>query len=93
MKRYAGSLFTAVLMISLLCSCANPLLAENAISRMEKEELRQRMGTPDLFILDARSGSDWDDSDQVIQGAVRANPRNFSQWAEAYPKEATIVLY
>ncbi len=93
MKKLIGKLITAILMFSVVSGCASSPFADDAVPRMTKEELKQRMGAPDVIILDTRTGSDWNDSDQIILGAVRAEPKKFSKWAEAYPKYATIVLY
>jgi hypothetical protein len=93
MKKLIGKLITAILMFSVVSGCASSPFADDAVSRMSKEELKQRLGAPDVIILDTRTGSDWNGSDQIIPGAVRAEPKEFSKWAEAYPKDATIVLY
>ena len=93
MKKLAGYLIIAILMLSVLGGCATSPFADDAVPRMTKEELKQRMGSPDVIILDTRTGSDWNDSDQIILGAKRAEPKEFSKWAETYPKDATIVLY
>jgi rhodanese-related sulfurtransferase len=61
--------------------------------RMTKEELKAMMGSPDLVIIDVRSGTDWADSDLKITGAVREDPKVFESWANKYPKDKTIVLY
>jgi rhodanese-related sulfurtransferase len=61
--------------------------------RMTKEELKAMMGSPDLVIIDVRSGTDWADSDLKIKGAVREDPKVFESWANKYPKDKTIVLY
>ena len=63
------------------------------IPRITKDELKEMLGNPDVVILDARSGRDWSSSEFKIQGADRADPADFSAWAEKYPVEKTIVLY
>ena len=93
MKNIAVRFILALVVTLIVSGCANSPLADDAVQRINKEDVRARLGTPDLIILDTRTGSDWKDSDQIIQGALRADPREFSKWAEAYPKEATIVLY
>jgi len=93
MKHITSRLFIAFVVVFVVSGCASSPFADDAVSRMSKEELKQRLGAPDLIILDTRTGSDWNDSNQIILGAVRAEPKEFSKWAEAYPKDATIVLY
>ena len=62
--------------------------------RITKEELRARMGDPDLVILDVRTGGDWEDSDLKIKGAIREDPQKDTQsWANKYGKDKTLVLY
>jgi hypothetical protein len=63
------------------------------VPRMTKEELRARLGAPELVILDLRIGRDWQASDLKITGAVREDPGDVAGWVEKYPKEKTIVTY
>jgi rhodanese-related sulfurtransferase len=63
------------------------------VPRMTKEELRARLGAPELVILDLRIGRDWQASDLKIKGAVREDPGDVAGWVEKYPKEKTIVTY
>lgn len=63
------------------------------VPRMTKEDLKAMVDDPDVIILDARSGRDWSSSEFKIQGADRADPADFSSWAEKCPPEKTIVLY
>ena len=58
-----------------------------------KEELKAQMGSPDVMILDVRTGKDWKSSEFKIKGAVRADPSEFDKWATTYPKDKTLVLY
>ena len=61
--------------------------------RMPKDELKARLGNPDLLIIDVRYGNDWTDSDSKIKGAIREDPKNFDSWANKYPKDKTLVFY
>jgi len=61
--------------------------------RMTKDELKARLGNPDLLIIDVRYGKDWTDSDLKIKGAVREDPKAFDSWASKYPKDKTLVFY
>jgi len=60
---------------------------------MEKEELKTRLGSPDLILLDVRYGKDWTGSDRKIVGAIREDPQEFDMWKGKYPKTKTLVLY
>jgi hypothetical protein len=61
--------------------------------RMSMDELKGMLGSPDLVIIDVRSGPDWKDSDSKIKGAIREDPEALQSWANKYPKDKTIVLY
>lgn len=60
---------------------------------MSIEDLKDRIGDPDILILDVRTGSDWTDSSRKIKGALRFDPEKFSSWARLLPKSKTIVFY
>lgn len=77
--------------IAILGMGSGPQAAE--APRMTKEELKARLGSPDLVLLDVRTGTDWKKSDKKITGAVREDPNAFDSWAGTYPKDKTIVLY
>ena len=81
--------------VSLLILCAlfaaTPLLA-NSVPRMDKEELRAKLGSGNLVILDVRQGRDWSSSEFKIEDAVRVDNGDLSV-AKNYPKDTTIVLY
>ena len=69
-----------------------PLLAAS-VGIMTKEELKEKLDSPDLVILDVRTGRDWTSSEFKIQGAVRANPREFDTWSNQHDTAKTLVLY
>jgi rhodanese-related sulfurtransferase len=60
---------------------------------MTKDELKARLGSPDIIVLDVRTDRDWANSEQKIKGALRENPKAFEQWAAKYPRDKTFVLY
>lgn len=57
------------------------------------EELKAKLGSPDITILDVRRAAHWNASDQKIVGAVREDPEAVESWAGKYAKERTLVLY
>lgn len=61
--------------------------------RMAIEELRSKVGAPDVVVLDVRVGDEWEKSNEKIQGAVREDPEKYKEWAGKYPKEKTLVFY
>jgi rhodanese-related sulfurtransferase len=60
---------------------------------MKKEELKKRLGSPDLIIVDVRSGRDWKASEFKIKSAVHEDSNDFDSWSAKYPMEKTIVIY
>lgn len=64
----------------------------SSVATMSKDELKTKLGSQDLIILDVRTGRDWSTSEFKIKDAVRVNGRDLSL-AENYPKESTFVLY
>lgn len=81
-----------VLLAFFLFTSALPALAAD-IPTMSKEELKSRLNSPDLVILDVRSGRDWSASEFKIQGAVRAPGEQLTVWSKHYKKNKTLVLY
>ena len=63
------------------------------VPRMTKEDLKAKLGTPHLVIVDLRVGTDWKASEMKIKGAVRGDPQNIESWAKTYPEDTTFVLY
>ena len=63
------------------------------VPRMTAGELNARLEDPNLLILDVRIGLDWTDSDSMIKGAERKDPREFQDWIDQLPSNKTIVLY
>ena len=63
------------------------------VPRMTKEELKAKLGSSDLILIDVRYGRDWTDSHLKIRGAVREDPGAIESWANKYPKEKTLVFY
>ena len=63
------------------------------VKTIDKDELKNLLGSESLVVFDVRTGSDWSGSDFKIKGAVRVAPGNVPSWAGGYPKEKTYVLY
>ncbi len=84
-----------LLMVFLFMGCAGKqtMSTQDQAPRITKEEVKARLGAPDLIVIDVRQGGDWSASDMKIAGAVREDPKAFSQWADKYPKDKTLVLY
>jgi len=63
------------------------------VPRILKEELKAKLGSPDLVLLDVRAKNDWEESGEKITGAKRMDPTTVDTWAGTLPKEKEIVLY
>jgi rhodanese-related sulfurtransferase len=60
---------------------------------IDKDELKQMLGSEDLIVIDVRAGRDWSSSEFKIQGALREDPDDVEAWAGKYAKDKNIVLY
>ena len=90
-KKTFVALGTLFLLMTAMLSSMDSLATEPP--RITKEELKQRLGDPDVVIVDVRAGRDWSKSDRKISGAVREEPDDADAWATRYPKDKLIVLY
>jgi rhodanese-related sulfurtransferase len=68
-------------------------LSADDAPRIEPEQLKAKIGQPDLALLDVRIASDWGKSDSKIPGAVRVDPHDVSSWAGQFPKDKLLVVY
>jgi rhodanese-related sulfurtransferase len=75
----------AVLLATTIAMAGVPLITA--------EELKAKLGSPDLTILDVRREAHWNDSDRKIVGAVREDPEAVQSWAGKYNHEKPLVLY
>ena len=79
--------------LALLFIWAGQTPAENEAPQMTKEELKSKLGTEDLIVIDVRLDEQWRFSNRKIPGAVHENPAVPSSWMDKYPKDKTIVFY
>jgi hypothetical protein len=61
--------------------------------KMTKEELKGRLGDPEVVIVDVRAEGSWAESTTKIKGAVREDPKVVQSWVQKYPKDKTLVFY
>jgi len=83
--------FTMILLSGFMQTafCADPA----DVPRMTIEQLKAKLGDPNVAIIDVRSVHDWDESGYMIKGAVREDSRQLDSWIKKYPQDKTIVLY
>lgn len=63
------------------------------VPRMTKDELKSKLGSPEVVVIDVRTQSDWSSSKWKIKGAVREEPSSVQSWMPKYSKDKTYVLY
>src|SRR5436853_6603276 len=62
-------------------------VAQNAVVKMTKEELRAKLDSPDVVIVDMRLGKDWKASEEKIKGAIHVAPDAVVSLAATYSKD------
>lgn len=86
-------IFLFVALILLACAGREAALSQDQVPRISKEDLKAKLGNPDVTIIDVRQDADWAESEMKIRGAVREEPKDFAQWSGKYPKNGVLVLY
>lgn len=86
-------LFTAAAFFGAVALFSGTPVQANTVGLMSIETLAQMLDSPDVVILDVRTGRDWKSSIKKIKGAHRAAPGQFSDWSTTYAKDKKIVLY
>jgi hypothetical protein len=90
--RYAKfAILTAFLALLVIGAGETP--TANEAPKMTKEELKPKLGSKDLIVIDVRLDEQWRFSNRKIPGAVHENPTVPSTWMDKYPKDKTIVFY
>jgi len=92
MRKSIG-LLTALIMGQAAAVLLAVTVAVAGVPLITAEELKAKLGDPNLTILDVRREAHWNASDRKIVGAVREDPEAVESWAGKYAKEKTLVLY
>ncbi len=96
MKRVLLSFMSVAISLGLMGLSVNPLIAEDIVAdapKITKEELKSKLGDPDLIIIDVLVQDQWETVDQKLPGVVHENPEEVDSWANKYKKDKTYVLY
>ena len=93
MKRHRIKLSGFLLAAALILAAAGLAPARAEAPLMTVDQLHAVLGDPDVVVLDVRVGEDWESSEFKIEGALRADPATYDEWAETYPRSKQIVLY
>jgi len=92
-RRQRLTTLTVTVSLTLVGLLLQASVAQSAVAKMTKEELRAKLGSPDVVIVDVRLGKDWKASEEKIKGAVRVDAAEIENLATTYPKDTTLVLY
>lgn len=90
MKKIIKIIFLSSILFALFAF--NNVYAEE-FPKMTKDELKAMIDSPDLVIVDVRSGRDWKSSESKIKNSVREEPYKAGSWAGKYDKNKTYLLY
>ena len=82
----------AVVIIIVFIGYTTAQCAQDA-PRISKDELKVKLGSPGVLLIDVRTESDWGMSNEKITGAVRMDPETVDAWAATLPKGKEIILY
>ena len=63
-----------------------------SVPTINKDELKARLGSENLVILDVRTDRDWTSSEFKIKDSIRLADSDLSL-VQKYPKDTTLVLY
>jgi rhodanese-related sulfurtransferase len=92
MKNRRNAAFRALFLLLASVLVSSDVSATGPV-RITTEELKQRLGNPEIAIVDVRSGSDWTGSERKIAGAVREEPNDLGGWEKRYTKDKPMILY
>jgi len=70
-----------------------PRMTLKDVPRLSKEDLKAKLGQPDLAVIDVRLPGQLRPGEPKIPGAVIENPREVHNWMPNYPKKKTLVVY
>ncbi len=82
-----------VMLAGLLLFGMGAAFADDSVPRMSKEELKAKLGSSDLVIIDVRGVKPGHGKERMIAGAVSEDSMTPEKWAGRYGKEKTLVLY
>jgi rhodanese-related sulfurtransferase len=89
---HKGGLLTTLAILVVFIGCTTIQRAQD-VPRISKDELKAKLESPDMMLIDVRADSDWKKSDEKIKGAIRMDPGTVDSWAATLPKDKEIILY
>jgi rhodanese-related sulfurtransferase len=88
-----SKIFTAIVLLCFFVVGFRGAAFAAGIPKITKEELKEKLGSPDIVIIDVRVGKSWTASEVKIKNAVREDPQNADAWMNKYAKDKTLILY
>jgi hypothetical protein len=83
----------AIVTVSMMLGIWVVMAVALEIPRISKEELKAKLGRPEVVVIDVRTVWDRKMSLKQVKGAVREDPGAVKSWAKKYSQDKTIVLY
>ena len=87
------SVLLAALGILIVFIACTAIQSAQDVPRIPKDQLKAKLGSPGMVLIDVRTESDWKMSDEKISGAIRMDPATVDAWAATLPKDKEIILY
>ena len=88
-----SKIFTAIVLLCCFVVGSWGAAFADSTPKMTKEDLKEKLDSPDIVIIDVRVGESWTASEVKIKNAVREDPQNVDAWMNKYAKDKTLVLY
>jgi uncharacterized iron-regulated protein len=94
MKGMLGILLGAILIFVLSCALEKTVVVENEdVPLVSKEELKSKLESPDVVIVDVRTEEQWKHSNLMIPGAIHEDPKTVEARIEMYARNKTYIFY
>jgi hypothetical protein len=92
-RSFWSSLIIGGMLAGLLFGGAAGAAAADEAPRIGKDQLKGKIGSAQVTIIDVRAGKDWNASGKKIKGAVREDPDKVETWAKKHRQDQELVLY
>jgi rhodanese-related sulfurtransferase len=90
MKKWISVAALGIIIVLIGCT---KIQSSQDVPRVSKDELKAKLGSPGMVLIDVRTESDWGMSNEKIAGAVRMDPDTVDTWAATLPRDKEIILY
>ena len=90
MKKWVSLVAVGIFIVLIGCT---KIQSAQDVPRISKDELKAKLGSDGIVLIDVRTESDWGMSNEKIAGAIRMDPETLDTWAATLPKDKEIILY